>query len=134
MKIRELKFRVWDEKYRCWDHHMIICYPEQPFLHQGRIFQQFTGYKDDDGKEIYEGDIVNRGGTVNSLVRWSMSGGCWEDAPLDKNYAPGFNIDEEDYLDYNGFDEASLAFGGGNGYNGPIKVIGNIFENPELLK
>lgn len=56
--MRTLKFRVWDEKYREWDNSSIILYPETNLLKQGRVIQQFTGFTDNIGKEIYEGDIV----------------------------------------------------------------------------
>ena len=56
--MRELKFRVWDEKYHCWDNSLIICYPNEVFKKQGRTIQQYTGLTDSKGKEIYEGDII----------------------------------------------------------------------------
>jgi uncharacterized phage protein (TIGR01671 family) len=156
--MRELKFRIWDKSRNCFSTQKIIKLDgadnnfgdyhidldgtarymnyDSADLDEDAVIQQYTGMKDEDGTEIYEGDIVEVSNSHKALVRWSSSGGCWEVAPIGKKYAPGFDINdpEEDYIDYNGFDEASLAFSGGNGYNGPIKILGNIFENPELLK
>lgn len=55
---RCLKFRVWDEKYRCWDNSRLEFFPQQDILKQGRILTQFTGLKDTNDIEIWEGDIV----------------------------------------------------------------------------
>ena len=56
--MRELKFRVWDEKYNCWDKSSLLIYPNEEIKKQGRIIQWLTGLKDIYGKEIYEGDII----------------------------------------------------------------------------
>ena len=56
---RELKIRIYDEKYNAWYQGLgFLVYPESPFVKQGHVIQEFTGLKDDEGKDIYEGDIV----------------------------------------------------------------------------
>jgi len=58
MSNRQLKFRVWDEKYHCWDNSLITCYPNEVFKKQGRTIQWSTGVEDQNGNPIYEGDMV----------------------------------------------------------------------------
>jgi len=72
---------------------------------------QFTGLLDKDGKEIYEGDIVERPDGGNpGLVRW-FDGGYW-----------GVEVESDVW---------SYMFDCNHPEN--HEVIGNIYENPELL-
>ena len=75
----------------------------------------YTGLKDKNGKEIYEGDIVeyktkfyDRLKEHKTIIKW------------------------EDDLEHNGFGE---PFAMGYIFRGfDIEIIGNIYENPELIK
>jgi len=140
---REIKFRVWlnagfygssnshfhyfdifdkpfinylcDAKYlkENFDKKLVI----NGLLFQEPKIQQFPGLKDKNGKEIYEGDIIKRRNFFISglesvkkeeydifAVEWA-SAGFWNFAINDTNKTPAL-----------------------------FEVIGNIHENPELLK
>jgi uncharacterized phage protein (TIGR01671 family) len=71
--------------------------------------RQSTGLKDKNGKEIYEGDKINDNGCMGVVI--------YE--------APAFMI-KYDFEDYpQEFDDSYVSH---------IEVIGNIYENSELLK
>ena len=75
---------------------------------------QYTGLLDKNGKEIYEGDIIN------GLDTDSKFGGRYENMKVDF-YNGEFGIG--DNMGHLGLKHLS-----------DIEVIGNIYENPELLK
>lgn len=76
------------------------------------VLMQFTGLKDRTGREIYEGDILKTSGVDNVKVVWNNDDGRWDCK----------------YIKYG--DRCEL--------NSSVKytseVIGNIYENSELLK
>lgn len=83
---------------------------------------QCTGLKDKNGKLIYEGDIIRdakyQEGDCEYLCRWKIvwDKSCW---------SCGF---QAEYLDEGGgFENLKQAFG-------DIEVLGNVWENPELLE
>jgi len=124
MNTREIKFRVWDTKYNCFSEEPYfrlllanngkVYNSENDEWHEPKtryIIQFFTGLCDKNGKEIYEGDIVR------SWYSRDMSGmdivTVLTEVKFEVNYeSSGFEIP---------FLERS-------------EVIGNIYENPELLK
>jgi uncharacterized phage protein (TIGR01671 family) len=54
--VREIKFRIWNGVE--WFHVDEFTLYDLEHQSNGHCFQQYTGLKDKDNKEIYEGDIV----------------------------------------------------------------------------
>jgi len=100
--MRELKFRAWNTN---WKEYEYGCYDVEPS--PDYIFEQYTGLKDKNGKEIYEGDIYKQ---------------FIEDSPNEERII----IDFVEYIHL-------FAYFFDN-KNHEIEVIGNIHENPELLE
>jgi len=130
---REIKFRAWDtlkkEMYEVMsvDFEVDAWFNENEGHHHsenGRvIIMQYTGLKDKNGKEIYEGDVLRLGGIGNVAIKY----GC-------------FVIGNDDW----GVEHKTMGFAGEwidepDSYTmlteeDKFEVIGNIYENPELIK
>lgn len=125
--MRENKFRAWDSSEKeMVDWPSLKNDPDDWLIGLLRgeedsedALMQFIGRLDKNGKEIYEGDICKGyGGDFLGVVEWrdELS---WE---CGGSIHPGFYFSIcKDELDY------------GVGFMG-CEVIGNIYENPELLK
>jgi len=110
--MREIKFRVWDkeEKKMLDDSRATwILHTRNHVPYSDRyVLVQYTGLKDKNGKEIYEGDIVES---------------AWNNAIEEIK-----DIRSVDWLLSDGF----LAGQENDGCLMGARVIGNIYENPEL--
>lgn len=86
-------------------------------VEESKVWMQFTGLCDRDGKEIYEGDVVRY---ENAGYDPSEGETPWEiGTVIFKNLA--WMIDSDDYM----LCDFTLT---------DLEVIGNIYENPELLR
>ena len=124
--MREIKFRAWDKEKNLMVYDFDQESAEKWGLPLGRdihkmVFNvglindslmQYTGLKDKSGKEIYEGDIVKtQWRNQTGLVKWAMGGFALKN---------GIMVIETLFtLRYNKWE---------------FEVMGNKFENPELLE
>lgn len=121
--MREIKFRYWDELHKTmmnWSglkqqKHIEFLENAEPQI------MQYTGLKDKNGKEIYEGDIF----TDHSLVGIHPNMQRFVGEIIFKNAAFRFGRSNCDCGDC----ENSLI-----SEETDLEIIGNIYENPELLK
>ena len=123
--MRKLKFRIWDKLTEsfiyCEDdnqqHFILDLNGNFHNLQNGSggdecVVQQYTGLKDKNGVEIYEGDILSN--AIGELFTIYFDKGCFFIHPIWK---------ESDEFDI------ALYF-----CKNIPSVIGNIYENKELLK
>lgn len=96
-----------------------------PLAHIGRIQEiigrdQFTGLRDKQGKEIWEGDVLQCP-AGKGVVVWGNHSIGRDDWGIE-HITPGFSLAWEDDSGHSGIEEKDR-----------VEVIGNIHENPELL-
>jgi uncharacterized phage protein (TIGR01671 family) len=121
--MKTIKFRIYDKQnnkiiesgatpsmLKSFFEHTAVLHTkeEMPYL-------QFTGLLDRNGKEIYEGDIIKG--------MFSLSGKMGVVKYFKKYAGFGFTTEYWEKMDFN-FKNNDLS---------RYKVVGNVYENPELL-
>lgn len=124
---REIKFRVWDKELYQYNspnvHHLeknddvlsiVLNLDTQKICGDGRfVIQQYTGLKDKEGNDVYEGDILHMDMGIMYVVEWSD--------PHATFIFKTITNQEGMYMIPSGIVKTRTI------------VYGNIFENPELL-
>ena len=118
--MRQIKFRIWCEKEKkmyppivLQEYMSMSEYAQddiQPAGEENRLLLEWTGLLDKNGKEIFEGDIIayrNRKDELMTGIEVKWTGIMGEQGV----YGYGYDITPD-----------------------KCEIIGNIYENPELIK
>lgn len=108
------RFRAWDveEKEMIFSDMLGLVPFWILYKHQGFIVMQYTGLKDKNGKEIYEGDVIRNSHGAEWYVGYDENELVWS---LFYSSVPQLRITKSRLSE------------------GKFVVIGNIHKNPELL-
>lgn len=134
--MREIKYRAWDVKRKTMQSNEDLVFYDQEntclysiltdSADEQLIFMQFTGLKDKNGKEIYEHDITIDKYKNKSVCCWIEEVAAFGFIPIqiypDKSWHALFEEHGEDTFFRN--DKPAIYH----------EIIGNIYENPELLE
>ena len=130
------KFRAWDSSKKemftdtfaitesgqvvVVEQESVASPPDYVFV-EHLVVMQSTGLKDKNGKEIFEGDILTDGHTTGDIRNHPTLGFYTVDESSKEGYL-------SDTVGIEDFEEAKEFM------RNSIEVIGNIYENPELLE
>ncbi|WP_276695745.1 YopX family protein [Prevotella pallens] len=137
MTMRDIKFRIWDGAKNEWLASSskdalpyygfalvgeVMTVQSLPYwsLDEGNIVEQFTGLKDINGAEIFEGDIIFQKPLSKNSIGWVGKIIFKQGAFMAEVYERGKIVM---YLFLSEFNAEKTS-----------EVIGNIHENPELLE
>ncbi|EJQ55412.1 hypothetical protein IEI_00675 [Bacillus wiedmannii] len=109
--MREIKFRAWDKEFKQFSDMALNYKIADINYYTDYEWMQYTGFKDKNNKEIYEGDIVEYDGWFY-IIKW--------DEEETGFYMHDKNNYEDDHLRM-----IDISVG---------EVMGNIYENQNLIK
>ena len=116
--MRLIKFRAWDRQNKAWIYWDHLEGSKSWFWDMVDKYDcelmQFTGLLDKNGKEIWEFDLFKNESERICKVVWFQPIGGWDAYPINHVGNP-VGFDPADWKEF-------------------TEVIGNIYENPELLK
>ena len=134
--MRELKFRSWNSLHGVMEIPRVIANPVDFMEPSYGKLMQYTGIKDVNGVEIYDGDIVQftywwfdgneAESTLTGLIVYSAHSMSFQLKGVK-------NKEWERHTGYENDTEYLTPFSELNFDEAAFKVIGNIHENPELL-
>ena len=121
---REIKFRAWDEKHKLmvWNPRFdVTAHPDGSVDYRAgtKTLMQYTGLKDKNGKEIYEGDVVKTHPGTDKRIKF-----------LD-------TVEKIEFREGSFIVQGITILGQWNELSKEIhriEIIGNIYENPELIR
>lgn len=103
---------IWNCNVYANDSKKLTCNYLKGWTIDDKYLMQSTGLKDKNGQEIFEGDILGtKDGLLNGVVEYRSNLGMWTNS----------------LISYNNFERLCNVAGN-------REIIGNIYENPELLE
>jgi uncharacterized phage protein (TIGR01671 family) len=133
--MREIKFRCWNKAHESFRQGCkVISYDgivgheysggilwQKPEDRNNYVIQQFIGISDINDREVYEGDIIKIH-DPKGIVADFIAQICWSKEELSWAFKEGLHWNRPIESMWSWIQDKE------------IEVIGNIFENPELLK
>lgn len=129
--MREIKFRAWDKEYKKMRYLLRLLGHDEDGTYvnsfwnedYGKLWtagedqfselMQYIGLEDKNRKEIYENDIIKRNNGNKYIVEWNKEHSKFELFRIKDRYPV-------DFMELSAWKEQ-------------VEIIGNIYENPELL-